>query len=171
MKLNNIKMVIMDVDGVLTDGSIVIDDCGAETQVYDVQDGSGIVYLQRAGIKTAIITARKPKVVRHRAKMLGITELHQGILNKIDALSKILRKYKLSLSQICYVGDDLMDIPVLKRVGYAVAVRNARPEVKKHSHFVTKLSGGHGAIRELAEKILKAQRKWKTIILPRYENT
>ena len=168
-RLNRIKMVVMDVDGVLTDGQILLDDRGVETQVFDVQDGSGIIYLQRAGIKTAIITGRNVKATRHRTKQLMITEVHQDAGKKTKSLEKILCKYKISANQICYVGDDLPDIPVMKRVGYAVAVRNARPEVKRHAHYITKLPGGRGAIRELAEKILKAQGKWQTLIMPRYE--
>jgi 3-deoxy-D-manno-octulosonate 8-phosphate phosphatase (KDO 8-P phosphatase) len=168
-RLNQIEMVVMDVDGVLTDGQIFIDAHGMETQVFDVQDGAGIIYLQRAGIKTAIITGRNIRATRHRARQLMITELHQDAIKKTKALDKIMRKYKISARRICYVGDDLPDIPVMRRVGYAVAVRNARPEVKRHADYITKLTGGRGAIRELAEKILKAQGKWQSLIMPRYE--
>ncbi|MFA5794560.1 MAG: HAD hydrolase family protein [Candidatus Brocadiia bacterium] len=170
MNLKQIKMVIMDVDGVLTDGRIHIDCKGNETQVFDVYDGSGIVYLKRCGIITAIISGRKIKATLYRAKQVGIAEIHQDVQRKQDVLPGILRKYKISARDVCYVGDDLMDIPIMKRVGFPVAVQNARPEVKQHAKYVTKRAGGDGAIRELAEKILKAQGKWKEIILPRYEN-
>lgn len=167
-KLRKIKMVIMDVDGVLTDGRMILNDKGIETKIFNTYDGAGIVYLNRAGLKTAIITGRYSRAVTYRAKELGITEVHQNAKYKIEALNKILHKYRLSTEEICYIGDDLPDIPVMRIAGYAVAVHNARPEVKKYASFVTGLNGGQGAVRELAEKILKVQNKWK-IILARYE--
>lgn len=169
-KLRKIKMVIMDVDGVLSDGRMILNDKGIETKIFNTYDGAGIVYLQRAGFKTAIITGRYSKAVIYRAKELGITEVHQNAKYKIEALNKILRKYNLSTEEVCYIGDDLPDIPIMRMAGYAVAVRNARPEVKKYAHFVTGLNGGQGAVRELAEKILRAQNKWK-MILARYETS
>jgi 3-deoxy-D-manno-octulosonate 8-phosphate phosphatase (KDO 8-P phosphatase) len=170
MSIKEIKMVIMDVDGVLTDGRIYWDCKGIETQVFDVHDGAGIIYLQRCGIQTAIISGRDPKSTLFRAKQVRITEVHLGIGHKVEALDKILKKYRLSARDVCYVGDDLLDIPIMKRVGYPVAVNNARPEVKRCARYITKRCGGNGAIRELAEKILKAQHKWNEIIMPRYEN-
>ncbi|MFH1232177.1 MAG: HAD-IIIA family hydrolase [Planctomycetota bacterium] len=169
-KLRKIRMVIMDVDGVLSDGRMILNDKGIETKIFNTYDGAGVVYLQRAGLKTAIITGRYSKAVTYRAKELGITEVYQNAKNKIEALNKILRKYKLSTEEICYIGDDLPDIPVMKLVGYAVAVRNARPEVIKHAHYITKLYGGQGVVREVAEKILKAQNKWQ-LIMARYETS
>ncbi|MFH1227210.1 MAG: HAD-IIIA family hydrolase [Planctomycetota bacterium] len=170
MSIKDIKMVIFDVDGVMTNGQIHLDNKGIETQIFDVHDGSGIIYLHRCGILTAIISGRGPKATLFRAKQVGTTEIHQDVKNKVDALDKILRKYRLSASDVCYVGDDLLDIPVMKRVGYPVAVQNARTEVKRHAKYVTRRCGGGGAIRELVEKILKAQRKWEEIILAHYEN-
>ncbi|MDI6732492.1 MAG: HAD-IIIA family hydrolase [Planctomycetota bacterium] len=165
---SDVKMVIMDVDGVLSDGSIIFDTKGVEYKVFNIYDGAGIVYLHRAGLKTAIISGRSSKTVLYRLKELGMTEIHQNAKQKIEPLNKILAKYRLSFDEVCYIGDDLPDIPVMKQVGYAVAVRNARPEVKKYAHFITKNHGGKGAVREVAEKILKAQNKWKTI-LQRYD--
>lgn len=157
-------MVIMDVDGVLSDGGIILDSLGTENKVFNVYDGAAIAYLHYAGIKTAIITGRRSKPVSYRAKELGILEVHQDTLQKVKALNKILIKYKLSPDEICYIGDDLPDIPVMKRVGFAVAVRNARPEVRKYAHDITRTNGGKGAVREVTEKILKAQKKWKLIL-------
>lgn len=157
-------MVVMDVDGVLSDGKIILDSKGGENKVFNVYDGAGIAYLHYAGIKTAIITGRLSKTVTYRAKELGILEVHQNTLEKAKALNKILFKYRLSPDDICYIGDDMPDIPALKIAGWAVAVRNARPEVLKYAHYVTRTNGGKGAVREVAEKILKAQNKWKLIL-------
>jgi 3-deoxy-D-manno-octulosonate 8-phosphate phosphatase (KDO 8-P phosphatase) len=167
-RLKKVKMVIMDIDGVLSDSRIIFDADGIETKIFSTYDGAGIVYLHRAGLKTAIISGRESSVVVHRVKELGVTEIHQNAKNKIEALNKILSKYKLLPQEICYLGDDLPDIPVMKTVGCAVAVQNARPEVKKYAHYITKQNGGDGAIREISEKILKTQNKWN-LILSRYE--
>ncbi|MBI5778278.1 MAG: HAD hydrolase family protein [Planctomycetes bacterium] len=167
-RLKKLKMVIMDVDGVLSDGGIILDSRGNENKVFNVYDGAAIAYLHYAGIKTAIITGRLSKTVTYRAKELGILEVHQDTLQKVKSLNKILIKYELSPDEICYIGDDLPDIPVMKQAGWAVAVRNARPEVLKYAHYVTRTNGGNGAVREVAEKILKAQNKWK-LILEKYD--
>jgi len=167
-KLRNIKMVIFDVDGVLSDGKIILDNNGVETKNFDVHDGQGIVYLHRVGIKTAIITGRDVKIVDIRAKELGITEVFQGARFKNEALDIILKKHKLSKDEICYMGDDFPDLLVMRHVGFAVAVKNARPELKKIAHYTTKAMGGRGAAREVCEMILKAQGHWKTI-MARYE--
>lgn len=168
--LKKIKMVITDVDGVLSDGGIILDSRGNENKVFNVYDGAGIAYLHFAGIKTAIITGRLSKTVSYRARELGILDVHQDTLQKVKPLNKILAKYKLSADEICYIGDDLPDIPVMKQAGFAVAVHNARPEVLKHAHYVTRTNGGKGAVREVAEKILKAQNKWN-LILSQYDTT
>ncbi|MCK4908789.1 MAG: HAD-IIIA family hydrolase [Planctomycetes bacterium] len=168
MSLKQIKMMIMDVDGVLTNGQIALDDRGIEIKMFYVHDGSGIKYLQRVGLKTAIITARRSRAVTHRARDLGIKDVYQNYKNKVPALRKLLKKYRLKSREVCYLGDDLPDIPVMKLVGYPVAVRNARPEVKKCARYITRRNGGDGAVREMVEKILRAQRKWK-LILHRYE--
>lgn len=162
--MNEIKIVIFDVDGVLTDGNIVLDANGNESKAFNVQDGTGIIYLHRAGIKTAIISGRESKVVEHRAKELCIKDVHLGILNKIEAYEEILKKHEIKDTETCYIGDDLIDLPILRRVGFSVAVPNATIEVKESVSFVTNAPGGHGAIRELAEKILKLQGKWDMII-------
>ena len=166
--MKNIKLVIIDVDGVLTDGAIYIDSEGRETKAFNVLDGTGIAYLHRSGIKTAIISGRMCSAVIHRAKELGIEDVYQGALNKIDAYKEILEKHALRDEEVCYIGDDLIDLPIFHRVGFPVAVANASPIVKQQSIYVTKTKGGSGAVREVAEKILKFQDKWD-FIMERYQ--
>lgn len=166
--MKNIKLVIIDVDGVLTDGTIYIDAQGCETKAFSVLDGTGVSYLHRAGIKTAIISGRNCDAVIHRAKELGIEDVYQGVKNKIDAYEQLLKKYALQDEEICYIGDDLIDLPILYRVGFSVAVANASPIVKRQSDYVTKARGGYGAVREVAEKILSFQDKWH-LIMERYQ--
>lgn len=157
-------MVIIDVDGVLTDGKITLDVNGNESKSFCVQDGTGISYLHRVGIKTAIISGRESKVVEQRAKELCIEDVYLGIHNKVEAYEKILKKHKLKDNETCYIGDDLIDLPILRRVGFSVAVPNATLEVKENVSYVTNAPGGSGAIREVTEKILKSQGKWDMII-------
>ncbi|MEK7449165.1 MAG: HAD-IIIA family hydrolase [Planctomycetota bacterium] len=164
MDLAQIKILVTDVDGVMTDGRIILDDRGVETKLFNVQDGAGIKYLERAGIKTAIITGRYSLVVKHRAKELKIKDVFQGCKNKIPALEQLAKKYRLKYKEICYIGDDLPDIPIMKLVGYPVAVYNARPEVKRYARYITKVPGGYGAIREVTDKILRAQKKWPRLL-------
>ncbi len=161
--LNNVKMVIFDVDGVLTDGNIILNSDGIESKNFYVQDGTGITYLQSAGIRTGIISGRKSRVVELRAKELFIEDVYLGVQRKIDAYEEILNKHGLDDHETCYIGDDLIDIPVLKRVGFSVAVPNARQEVKECALYTTVAHGGYGAIREVAEKILKSQGKWVSV--------
>lgn len=162
--LRNIRLVIFDVDGVLTDGSILITSNGDEIKRFNVHDGVGIKYLERAGIRTAILSGRSSRATARRAAELGMRPALQGYKNKIDGLKRIMRATKLKAGQICFVGDDLPDIPVMRAVGFAVAVADARPEVIKIADWVTSAPGGRGAARELAEKIIKAQGKWRDIM-------
>lgn len=162
--MNNVKIVIIDVDGVLTDGKIMLDAKGNESKVFYVQDGTGITYLHRAGIKTAIISGRKSMAVEHRAKELCIEDVYQGVHNKIEAYENILKKHKIKDNETCYIGDDLIDLPILRRAGFSVSVPNASLEVKRNVSYVTNAPGGYGAIREVTEKILKSQGKWDKII-------
>ena len=166
--LNNVKMVIIDVDGVLTDGKIILDANGIESKAFYVQDGTAITYLHRAGIKTAIISGRESKVVELRAKELCMGDVYLGIHNKLEAYEKILKKHRIKDNEICYIGDDFIDLPILRKVGFSVAVPNAPSEVKETVSYVTNAHGGYGAIREVTEKILKSQGKWDTIILRYY---
>jgi 3-deoxy-D-manno-octulosonate 8-phosphate phosphatase (KDO 8-P phosphatase) len=159
-KLERIKLLILDVDGVMTDGRIIMDSEGRELKNFDVRDGHGLKLLQRYGIKIAILTGRQSKVVEYRAKDLEIDDVYQGVFNKKDVFEKILKKHKLSASSVAYLGDDIVDIPVLKRVGFSAAVADAVDVVKKSVDYITKNTGGNGAVRELCEMILQAQDKW-----------
>lgn len=157
--LKKIKVLIMDVDGVLTDGRIIIDGNGVESKFFDVQDGFGVVFAKKSGIKTAIISARVSPVTQLRAKDLGIDKVFI-VYPKVSAYEQLKNEWNVSDEEICFIGDDLADLVILKRVGFAVAVNNAVFEVKQVADYVTKHKGGRGAVRELVELILKAQGKW-----------
>lgn len=163
-RIQKIKLLALDVDGVLTDGKIIYDSSGREIKNFQVQDGYGIVFFQQAGFKTAIITARASCVVAMRAKDLKINRLYQNAFPKIHAYRRMLQDFKLKDDQICFIGDDLLDIPILKRVGFAVAVPNAVDEVKKVVHYITRKTGGNGAVREVIDLILKTTGKWKAVM-------
>ena len=163
-RIQKIKLLVMDVDGVLTDGKIIYDSQGHEVKIFDAQDGYGIVFFQRAGFKTAIISARSSKVVTIRAQDLKINKVYQDAYPKINAYNRLLQEFKVTDEEVCYMGDDLVDIPVLKKVGFSVGVPNAVSQVNKHAHYVTKKNGGQGAVREVIELILKTQGMWKSII-------
>ncbi len=158
-----IKMVIMDVDGTLTDGTLLILPDGEELKSYNVKDGTGILLARLAGLKTALISGKTSKPLEKRAERLKIPEVYQGILDKKKILDEILAKNKLNLEEIAYIGDDLGDLEVIKSVGLAAAVADAYPEIKKQSHFICKNPGGKGAVREFIEFILQAQDKWQAI--------
>ena len=163
-KIQKIKVLALDVDGVLTDGRIIIDNAGGEIKNFDVQDGFGLVLFQRAGFKTAIISARSAKAVTARAKDLKINKVYQDAYPKIKAYEKMLKELKVKDEEVCYIGDDLPDLPVLKRVGFAVSVPNGAYEVQQEAHYITKNRGGYGAVREVIEMILKIQGKWSKIL-------
>ena len=163
-RLGRVRLVAFDCDGVLTSGAIVLTATGGEIKAFNVHDGVGIKYLQRAGILTAILSGRRSRPVQQRAKQLGMTYCLQGFKRKLDGLEKLVRRSGVGPNEICFVGDDLPDIPVMRRVGLAVAVANARPEVKRVAQIVTRTAGGGGAAREIAQRILKVQRKWGAIV-------
>lgn len=163
-KIRGIKLVVFDVDGVLTDGRIIYDDDGKETKSFDVKDGHAIKLLMRSGIGAGIITARESKVVVHRAGNLGIDLVYQGRKNKLEAFEEIQGKTGLRPSEIAFVGDDIIDLPVLKRAGFSAAVSDAVEEVRERVDYVAARPGGRGAVREVAELILKTQGKWEDIL-------
>jgi 3-deoxy-D-manno-octulosonate 8-phosphate phosphatase (KDO 8-P phosphatase) len=169
-KLKKIKMLILDVDGVMTDGRIIMDDEGRQLKNFDVRDGHGLKIIQRYGIGIVILTGRKSEVVNHRANDLEIKEVYQGALNKKEVFKGILLKHNLAASAVAFMGDDIIDIPVLIQVGFSAAVADAVDVVKKSVDYVTKNKGGHGAVRELCEMILQAQGKWPEIA-EKYEFT
>ena len=159
-RILKVKLLILDVDGVLTDGRIVYGDYGDELKFFDVQDGFGLVLLRRAGIPAVAISAKKSRVNQRRAKELRITKLYQNVREKLKLFEKVAAKMKLRHDEVCFIGDDLMDIPVLSRAGFAVAVPNAVDEVREAVHYVTLKKGGRGAVREVVDLILKTQSKW-----------
>jgi len=153
----NIKLVIFDVDGVLTDGSLFFGDDGQEYKAFYSRDGLGIKLLQRTGVEVGIITARDSQLVNHRMENLGIEHLYQGRLDKISAFEEMIAKLNVSPEQTAYAGDDVVDLPVMKKVGLAIAVQDAHPFVKKHAHWITEQNGGRGAARDICELIMEAQ--------------
>lgn len=162
-RAKRVKLLVLDVDGVLTDGRIVYGASGEEIKNFDVNDGLGILLVKRAGIKTVIVTAKASRVVTKRSKELRIDKVYQDFHYKIDALKKIRRKFRVKDDQICFIGDDIIDIPILKRIGLAVCPPNAMSEVKPFAHLITENRGGHGAVREVCNFLLKAQGKWDKI--------
>jgi len=162
-RAGNIKLVIMDVDGVMTDGRIVIDDNGVESKFFHVRDGHGIKLLIRAGVRVAIITGRESHVVSRRARELGIDHVSQGVIEKAKRTREIIEELGLLPKEVAFIGDDLIDIPAMRIVGLAAAVADSVPEVKKFAHIITENGGGKGAVREVCEYILKAKRLWEEI--------
>jgi 3-deoxy-D-manno-octulosonate 8-phosphate phosphatase (KDO 8-P phosphatase) len=159
-RIQNIKLLALDVDGILTDGRIVIDHQGKETKYFNVQDGYGIVFLKRNGFKVVIVSARSAEAVTARAQDLKIDKVYQDVRPKTKALAKIMNEFGVKRDEICFMGDDLPDACLLREVGLAVTVPNGRDEIKKMAHYVTMKKGGEGAVRELIELILKVQGKW-----------
>ena len=151
-----IKMLVFDVDGVMTDGSITYDEDGKEYKTFNAKDGHGVVRMNHAGFITAIITARNNGTVQHRAENLNFTELYQGYKHKLPALEELLEKYHLSLENVAYMGDDLPDICILAGVGLAACPNDAVKEVQEICNFKSKFNGGKGAVRELCDFILEA---------------
>ena len=162
-RLKKIKLLLLDVDGVLTDGRIIYDANGLETKFFNVKDGHGIKLLQKAGIEVGIISARRSEVVKVRAAELGITHLHQRSLDKLVPYREVLDATGLSDEEVAYIGDDIQDLPLLRRVGFAAAPLDAVPDVLPHVHFVTRNRGGWGAVREVCDLLLKGQGVWETV--------
>lgn len=159
-KAEKIKLLLLDVDGVLTDGGIVIDSRGIEYKRFHVRDGQGITLLMRSGIEVGFITGRSSNVVRYRARELGVRMVHQGVQDKADIYDRIKRKTQLDDEEIAYVGDDIADAPVLRRAGLAITVRGCWTDLEQRVDYVTRAAGGCGAVREVAELLLRAQGKW-----------
>jgi 3-deoxy-D-manno-octulosonate 8-phosphate phosphatase (KDO 8-P phosphatase) len=162
-RIKQVKLLILDVDGVLTDGHIAYGDYGDELKYYDVLDGFGIQLLRKGGIASVIITAKKSKINVRRARDLQIAHVYQDAQDKLLVFAGVLKKMGLAPDEVCCIGDDLVDIPVMSRAGFAVAVQNAVPDVKRIAHYVTARNGGRGAVREVADKILKTQGKWGVV--------
>lgn len=161
-----IRVILSDVDGVLTDGRIIYDNSGVETKCFHVRDGLGIKLWQRAGYEFGIITTRTSEVVRARAAELGVRIVRQGVAEKWTAAGEILETLGAAPEEVCYIGDDLPDLDVMRRVALAVAVADASEEVRRAARWTTRLAGGQGAVRELVERLLKAKAQWEDFVNP-----
>ena len=167
-KARRVKILVLDVDGVLTDGRIIVNDSGIESKEFDVRDGHGLKLLIRYGIEVIFLTGRKSAAVQWRAEDIGVTEVHQGVKNKGEVFAEIIQRRRISPEETACIGDDIVDIPILKRAGFSIAVADAVGEVVKNADYVTNSPGGSGAVREVCEIILKAQNFWEDIAA-RYE--
>jgi 3-deoxy-D-manno-octulosonate 8-phosphate phosphatase (KDO 8-P phosphatase) len=163
-KARKVKILLLDVDGVLTDGRIIYDSRGRDSKFFDVHDGLGVYLLKKCGIPTVLITAKGSRAIKPRARDMRVAEVFADVSPKTLALDKIVKKYKVDVGDICFVGDDLVDLCVMKKVGFPVAVFNACPEIKQSASYITLNSGGRGAVREVAELILKSQGKWEEVL-------
>ncbi|NJD38689.1 MAG: phenylphosphate carboxylase subunit delta [Geobacter sp.] len=168
-KLKHIELLLLDVDGVMTDGRIIWDANGTEIKFFNVKDGHGIKLVQRAGIQVGIITGRTSPVVDLRAKELGIDILYQGALRKQESYHDIKQRTGLTDHQIAYMGDDVIDVPVMRRVRFSAAPADAQAEVRAVADYVTQARGGWGAVRELCDLLLKARGAWQELVVDRYE--
>lgn len=164
-RLGHIRLVILDVDGTMTDGGVYVGE-GGETKRFDVQDGAGIVFVRQVGVEVAVISGRKSACVEKRCKELGIDEIHQGVKNKLAVFEDLLKRKGLEPAQVAVMGDDLPDLPLLTRAGIGVAPANAVREVRVRAAVVTHAAGGAGAVREFAELLLKAKDRWHDVLGP-----
>lgn len=168
-RLKPIKLLLLDVDGVLTDGRIVFDNNGVETKAFDVKDGHGLKMVQRAGLKVGLLTGRTSEVTRIRAQELGIDLVIQGAKDKLAPYLEILKTEGLTDAEVAYVGDDVVDLPVLRRVGFAATVADAVDEVKPFVHYVASRPGGKGAVREICDRLLRGAGLWEAATLRYFE--
>lgn len=164
-----IKLIVLDVDGTLTDGRLYMDDKDNCLKAFDVKDGFAIVQWIKQGGIVAIITGKSSEIVRRRKEELGIQELAQGVSNKVVELNKLLEKYSLSLDEVAYIGDDINDLGVIRLVGFSACPKDAVPEVLERVNYISTQKGGRGAVREIFEKIMKENGMWKKV-LDRYIN-
>jgi 3-deoxy-D-manno-octulosonate 8-phosphate phosphatase (KDO 8-P phosphatase) len=162
----SLRLLILDVDGVLTDGELFYGVDGESVKRFNVLDGHGIKLLQEAGVAVAIISARKSPIVARRAADLGIAHLFQGVHDKLSAFNALLAQTGLAADECGFIGDDVIDLPVLSRVGFAASVAQGHPEVRARVHYVTQAGGGQGAVRELCDLILRAQGKYEAALAP-----
>jgi len=159
-----IKLIILDVDGTLTDGSIYIDNNGLESKAFNVKDGLAIVEAERLGMLFAIITGRDSKIVQMRAEELKIKEIHQAVKNKLSKLDELAGKYNLSYDEIAYMGDDINDLPIINKVGLSGAPKDSVQEIKETADLISSSCGGKGAVREFIEYILKKNGQWNKVL-------
>jgi 3-deoxy-D-manno-octulosonate 8-phosphate phosphatase (KDO 8-P phosphatase) len=159
----NIRLLLLDVDGVLTDGRIIYDNNGIESKAFNVRDGHGLKMLQRAGVRVGIITGRESAIVAHRAQELGIEFVYQGAKNKLLPYEQILAQTGCSDDEVAYVGDDLVDLPILRRVGCSFTVADGSADIKPYVDYVTVNGGGCGAVREICDMLLRSIGRWDEI--------
>ena len=164
IRCQDVELILSDVDGVLTDGGVIFNNEGIETKQFHIRDGLGIKLWQRAGYKFGIVTARNSHIVKVRSAELGIEIVRQGFEEKLSKVRESIEQQGLQPEQTCFIGDDLTDLPAIKRMGFGVAVHDAAEEVREAAHFVTRLGGGRGAVRETIEFILKAKNRWNDLI-------
>ncbi len=162
-RARRIRLLLLDVDGVLTDGRIFYDGSGKEWKSFDIKDGQGIKLLQRAGVEVGILSGRWASAVGLRARELGINLIRQKAFSKEKVLDEIMKRKRLKPEQICFMGDDVVDVPVFQRVGFAVAVADGVEFAKSRAHYITDRPGGRGAVREVCDLILQAQGKWTAV--------
>ncbi len=163
-RATKVRLLILDVDGVLTDGRIIMDHQGREIKTFDVRDGHGIKLLLQAGIEVAMLTGRSSPVVQKRAEDLGVKRVRQGLHDKVGAYMEIAQEVGIRDDEVCFVGDDLVDIPLLKEVGFPIVVADGAEEAKRFALHITKNPGGRGAVREVCDLLLQAQGKWEEIL-------
>jgi YrbI family 3-deoxy-D-manno-octulosonate 8-phosphate phosphatase len=165
-RCQSIELILADVDGVLTDGRVIVNNQGIETKQFHIRDGMGIKLWQKAGYRFGMVSSRSSQIVKMRAAELEIAIVRQGSADKLATTQEILAEVRLAPQQACYIGDDLLDLPVVRAVGLGVAVADACLELREAAAYVTKAAGGAGAVREVVELILKAQRRWDDVIQP-----
>lgn len=163
-KAAGVKLLLFDVDGVFTDGTVTIHADGTESKIFGIRDGIAIVWAERAGLRVGLLSARTSATTPHRAAQLGITIVQQGVSNKLQGYERILAAQHVTDAEVAYMGDDIVDLAVLGRVGLSAAPADAVAEVRARVDWVSRAPGGRGAVRELIEVILRAQRRWKAIV-------
>lgn len=161
-RAQKIKLLICDVDGVFSDGRIYLSNSGEELKAFHTRDGYGVRSLLTSGFNLAVITGRQSKIVENRMTALGVTHIYQGVDNKFEPYEALLALYGVTPEEVAYIGDDIVDLPVMKVVGLSVSVADGHPYVRQHAHFVTTLNGGHGALRELTDLLLLSQNKFNS---------
>lgn len=165
-RARHIRLIAFDVDGIMTDGGLYLSDSGEEFKRFNSLDGHGLKMLRASGVETAIITGRTSRCVELRAQNLGIAHLYQGVENKLEAMHDLLGKLKLELEDSAYMGDDVVDLPVMRRTALAITVPEAPELVRSHAHYVTRRPGGHGAVREVCELLMSSQNTLDTQLAP-----
>jgi 3-deoxy-D-manno-octulosonate 8-phosphate phosphatase (KDO 8-P phosphatase) len=168
--LNKIKLLLLDVDGVMTDGRIIYFNDGGEAKAFDVKDGHGLKLIQRAGIRVGIITGRQSEVVARRAAELGIGIVYQGAKDKLKPFLEIIKELGLEPFEVAYVGDDVVDLPVMRQVGFSATVADAVDDIKPYVDLVTSRPGGRGAVREVCDLLLKQSGRWSSVTSRYFED-